>query len=85
MTLTTEQFEYIEKSVDKFNAERGFYEVDYGEVVYSYFKSTPEKFMLLNDWDEGSDNDPWWDKELNEHSVIVFIKSIVKELNQFAA
>lgn len=83
MVLTEEQFLYIEKMVDLFNENtHGIHGVDYGDAIYSYFKSTPESFALLNDWDEGKPNDPYWDNEKNEHSVIVFIRLVVDELNK---
>lgn len=83
MMLTEKQFLHIEQRVDEFNEQTsGIHGVDYGDVVYSYFKSDTDKFALRNDWDEGKSNDPFWNEEHNEHSVIVFIKLVVTELNQ---
>ena len=55
-------------------------DVDTNDVLYSYFNSTPDQFVILNDWNEGKSNDPFWNDELNEHSAIVFIKQMVDKL-----
>ena len=79
MELTKEVYEFIESECDKFNNSTG-YDVDVNDVMYSYLYSDDKCFYILNDWDEGKGNDPFWNDELNEHSVIVFLKKITKTI-----
>jgi len=82
LTLTKELFDFIFNECEKFkeNTWSGN-DVDVQDVLYSYFNSTPETFCILSDWDEGENNDPFWNHERNEHSVIVFLKDICQTLN----
>jgi hypothetical protein len=79
MELTKELYKFIEGECNKFEANTN-YDVDVNDVLYSFLYSTDENFYILNDWDEGRNNDPYWNEELNEHSVIVFLKKICKEI-----
>ena len=68
MELTKELYRFIESECEKFQEETwGGNDVDVNDVLYSYLHSTKESFHILNDWDEGKGNDPFWDEELNEH------------------
>lgn len=79
-------YEYIELRLKDFNLSTdNYYEnsLQEGDVVYSYFKSDKDSFEILNDWDEGENNDPFWDKEKDEHCIYVFLKQVVKELDEY--
>jgi hypothetical protein len=82
MKLTKELYEYIENECKKFE-EKTFNDVNVNDVLYSYLHSTKETFCILNDWDEGKNNDPFWNDELNEHSAIVFLKQICKKIDNY--
>jgi hypothetical protein len=75
MELTKEAYEFIDSACNDFNESPG-YDVDVNAFIYSYLYSDDKCFRILNDWDEGKGNDPFWNNELNEHSVIVFIKKM---------
>lgn len=82
--ITKEIFDWINAECEAFEkATWAGNDVDAHDVMYSYFYSTSDRFALLNDWDEGKANDPFWNDELNEHSAIVFIKQMVDKLNTF--
>jgi hypothetical protein len=76
LNLTKEQYEYIEECVE-IHRENTFNDVDFGDILFSWFNnddfSSTSNFHILNDWDEGKDNDPFWDEERDEHSAICFI------------
>lgn len=82
MELNKEIYELIENECDKHNEETCNM-VDVGDVIYSFLYSTDKCFHILNDWDEGRNNDPFWNDELNEHSAIVFLKQICDNLKQY--
>ena len=81
MELTKELYIWIENECDLFNNNTGYF-VDPNDVLYSYLFSTFDTFHILNDWDEGKSNDPFWNEELNEHSVIVFLKQTCANLKK---
>lgn len=83
MLLTKELFNSISDECEAFQeATWSGNDVDTTDVLYSYFNSTKDSFALLNDWDEGKANDPFWNDELNEHSAIVFIKQMIDKLKE---
>jgi hypothetical protein len=76
--LTKELYLSIANEYRKFRQRTGgIYDVGLDDILYSCFESTPEKFAILNDWDEGPENDPFWDIEKDEHCVHVFLKEMV--------
>ena len=81
MILTKEIFNFIYEECKKHN-ELTINEVTVEDFLYSFLFSTDEKFCVLNDWDEGENNDPFWNKELNMHSAEVFIMEMCKKLKQ---
>ena len=84
MELTKELYEFIENECEKFEKETWCgNDVDVNDVLYSYLYSTKETFCILNDWDEGKNNDPFWNEELNEHSAIVFLKQMCKKIDNY--
>ena len=84
MELTKELYEFIENECEKFQEDTwGGNDVDVNDVLYSYLYSTKETFCILNDWDEGKNNDPFWNDELNEHSAIVFLKQMCKKIDNY--
>jgi hypothetical protein len=81
LKMTKELFDFIYNECEKFkNKTWQGNDVDVQDVLYSLFYSSDETFCILNDWDEGENNDPFWDKEKNEHSVIVFLKEICEKV-----
>lgn len=73
-TITIDQYDHIDTMVDKFNEDtENLHNLETGDVLYSFFKSDDENFHILNDWDEGESNDPFWNKEFNMHSCCYFI------------
>jgi hypothetical protein len=87
LNLTKEQYEYIDELI-RIHRETTYNEVDFGDILFSWFHnddfSNISNFYIDNDWDEGSDNDPFWDFERDEHSAICFIFDtcvLIKNLN----
>lgn len=81
--MTKEVFDFIFDECQRFQQKTwSGNDVDVQDVLYSFFHSTDETFCILNDWDEGEFNDPFWDKGENNHSVIVFLKDICNRLRQ---
>lgn len=84
LVLTAELFNWICDECEAFQeATWAGNDVDSNDVLYSFFNSTPNRFALLSDWDEGKANDPFWNDEINEHSAIVFIKQMVDKLKAY--
>ncbi len=82
MVLTKELYEYIDEECERFKERTTpYHDVDVHDVIYSYLFSKGDDFHILNDWDEGKANDPYWNDELNEHSVIVFLKRMCGEID----
>lgn len=79
LLISKELFDFIFEECEKFR-ERTGHGVNVEDVLFSYFNSTDKDFHILNDWDEGENNDPYWNKERNEHSAIVFLKDICKKI-----
>lgn len=82
MELNKDVYEFIDAKCEAHN-EITYNQVEVGDVIYSFLYSTEDCFHVLNDWDEGRSNDPFWDDELNEHSAIVFLKKTCEELKQY--
>lgn len=83
LILNKELFDFIYNECVAFQDRTWFgNDVDVQDILYSFFHSTDDRFSLLNDWDEGRSNDPFWDVERNEHSAIVFIKDMCNKLKQ---
>jgi hypothetical protein len=81
LKMTKELFDFIYDECQKFQETTwAGNDVDVDDVLYSFFYSTDETFCILNDWDEGKSNDPFWDEVKNEHSVIVFLKVMCEKL-----
>ena len=85
LVLTKELFDFIYDECEKFREETwAGNDVDVQDVLYSFFHSTEDEFHLHTDWDEGEANDPFWNKEKNEHSAIVFLKEMVEKLKDLS-
>lgn len=83
LKMTKEVFDFIYDECQKFQEKTwAGNDVDVQDVLFSFFYSTEDTFFTLNDWDEGKNNDPFWDEEKNEHSAIVFLKGICNRLRQ---
>lgn len=76
LKLTKELHDYIEDAIEKHN-ELTHNGVDFGDILFSYFNNDSFEddahLLILNDWDEGKSNDPFWNQERDEHSAICFI------------
>lgn len=84
MELTKELYEFIENECKKFKEETWTgNDVDVNDVLYSYLYRTKEIFHILNDWDEGKNNDPFWNDEFNEHSAVVFLKKMCEKIDNY--
>lgn len=81
ITIDKNIYQYIDLEIQRF-IKRTWEgnDVDFNDVIYSFLYSTKDTFCVLNDWDEGKDNDPYWDEEKNMHSVESFLVYIVDEL-----
>ncbi len=80
--LTKELYEFIENKCELFNkATDEHYDVEVDDVLYSYLYSSENEFYISNDWNEGCNNDEWWDYENNQHSTTKFLKEICFELD----
>lgn len=65
--------------------DKTYNDVQVGDVIYSYCKFEEngfdwDKFHVTNDWDEGKNNDPFWDEDLNMHSAESFILRTCKKI-----
>jgi hypothetical protein len=81
LKITTDTFNFVYEECKKFRHEtQDCYDVTIEDVFYSYFNSTNNTFHVLRDWDEGENNDPFWNKKKDEHSVYVFLKEMCEKL-----
>lgn len=77
LRINNHTFDFIENEIKKFCEEtHGEHDVTFDEIIFAYINPG----HILNDWDEGEGNDPYWNKELNKHSAIVFIEKTVQTL-----
>ena len=77
MKIDFELFEIV-RSYCKTHNEETHNDIDVSDILYSYLHFEKNGFnwddlYVLNDWNEGESNDPFWDKELNMHSAESFI------------
>ena len=79
LNLTKELFEFLFNSCHEF-FNKTQYDVTVEDVLFSFFRSDENHFHVYNDWDEGEGNDPFWNKEDNEHSAISFLKLMCEEI-----
>jgi hypothetical protein len=84
LVLTQEMFDFIQKEINEFNQRTNYeYDMDFEEVLFSFLHSTDETHYVLNDWDEGEYNDPYWDNEKNQHCCEVFLEQMNIKLKTF--
>jgi hypothetical protein len=84
LVLTQEMFDFIQKEINEFNQRTNYeYDMDFEEVLFSFLHSTDETQYVLNDWDEGEYNDPYWDNEKNQHCCEVFLEQMNIKLKTF--
>ncbi len=83
LLISATLLDWIQNECIKFQ-ERTNYEhpVEVYDVLYSLLNSTDDSFCIYNDWDEGKNNDPFWNEEKDEHSAIVFLEEICKEIKK---
>lgn len=67
-TLTEKQFNELEKKVDDFNENLWINEIDYWDIIYTYFCP----WYLLNDWIEANDE--------YENNIVNFINETANNL-----
>lgn len=77
MNITKEQLDFLMDACKKHNdlTNNGVCIVD---ILYSALNPG----YILNDWNEGEGNDPFWDKVNNCHSAESFINKTINELNK---
>jgi hypothetical protein len=81
LVLTPIIYDFIQARINEFNKTTQYeYEMDFEEVLFSFLNSTDDTHFVLNDWDEGESNDPYWNKERNKHCCECFLEDINKEL-----
>lgn len=82
--LTKELYDFIDEQCEAFN-DKTHYGVDVNDILFSLLHNEnfdqAGPFLILNDWDEGKGNDPWWNDELNEHSAVCFIMEVCKAVS----
>lgn len=83
--LTGEVYSFIEDACERFQ-EKGGDDVEVNDILFTYIFSPSfkddERSIILNDWDEGENNDPLWNKERNQHSAYCFILDTCKEIEE---
>lgn len=82
LILTPDKLDFIMNEVKLFN-ERTNYDMTTDEVLYSFLNSTEQTHRVLNDWDEGKNNDPYWDEEKNMHSCYSFLEDMNKKIKSW--
>jgi len=76
-SISKDKYDFIRLECKKFIKETGrLYDVEPNEIIHTYFYPNE----ILYDWDEGKNNDPFWDEETNTHSVVSFINKTVQRL-----
>jgi hypothetical protein len=84
LVVTQEMYDFIQKEINEFNQRTNYeYHMDFEEVLFSFLHSTDDTHYVLNDWDEGEYNDPYWDKEKNQHCCEVFLEQMNIKLKTF--
>jgi len=79
--MTIEIYEFISNEIKEFNERTNFeYDMDFEEVLFSFLESDETNHYVLNDWDEGKGNDPYWDDNKNMHSCYSFLEDMNKKL-----
>lgn len=82
LVLTQKMYDFIQEEINKFNQRTNHeYDMDFEEVLFSFLYSTDETHFVLNDWDEGKSNDPYWDEDKNQHCCEVFLEQMNIKLN----
>lgn len=84
MEINKELFDWIDDRC-KEHEDKTNNQVQVHDVIFSYIHFEENGFnwsdlYVLNDWDEGKNNDPFWDEELDKHSAESFILNICKEI-----
>lgn len=86
--LNREFYQMIELECEAFkNRTWDANDVTTEDVLFSFFHQYGDQekgIQVLNDWDEGKGNDPFWDDERNMNSCYAFIHDMVDRLNSLA-
>ena len=81
LKMTKEVFSLIISECKKFRQNTNeMYDLTIEDVLYSLLFSEPDSFYILNDWDEGKNNDPFWDNGKNQHCTTVFLIDICEKI-----
>lgn len=73
--MTKELHDKVEIKIEEHN-DLTHNSVDFGDILFTWFNNedfNSRGLLVLNDWDEGKNNDPFWDEVRNEHSAVSFI------------
>lgn len=79
MVLTNTKYRLIKDELDLFHFKtNNYYIYDFGweDVLFTLMESEPDNVYILNDWDEGKNNDPYWDEEKDKHCIYSFLEDI---------
>ena len=83
LILTESIYDFIDNEIRQFNEKTNHeYDMDFQEVLFSFLHSTDETHYVLNDWDEGKYNDPYWDEDKNQHCCEVFLEEMNLKINE---
>jgi hypothetical protein len=83
LVLTQKMYDFIQEEINQFNQRTNHeYDMDFEEVLFSFLHSTDETHFVLNDWDEGKFNDPYWDEDKNQHCCEVFLEQMNIKLTE---
>jgi len=84
LKITKEIYEFISTEIQNFNKRTNYeYHMDMEEVLFSFLESDELTHYVLNDWDEGKNNDPYWDEIKNMHSCYSFLEDMNNKLKKF--
>ena len=79
MELTIEKYDLINDMLLLFQSSTNneYSEFGWEDIAFTIFSSTPNETHILFDWDEGKNNDPYWDEDLNKHCVYAFLDRVM--------
>jgi hypothetical protein len=84
LLITKDLYKFISNEIKAFNYRTNHdYDMDFEEVLFSFLESTETTHYVLNDWDEGKNNDPYWDEVKNKHSCYSFLEDMNEKIKTY--
>jgi hypothetical protein len=77
--FTKEDIDFLLEKIDKQVDQYPMYDITLSDVLYSLFNPN----HVLNDWDEGKYNDPYWDDVKNQHRAYTMLEEIISSFKEF--